>query len=86
VPRASLVEFHKRAFHCFEESDFRIPMRADCKISAASWSQMQKVGRDATPEDLEAALAASIMAPYMTWDRQETRKFEGTSKRAHGQV
>jgi DNA polymerase I-like protein with 3'-5' exonuclease and polymerase domains len=84
VKRSDALEFHNRAHPIFETSRFRIPMRADAKISAASWSQMVKIKRNPTQADLDAALLASKAKPIMTWDERESRKYEGTSTKGHG--
>jgi len=86
VLRERAYEFYQRVVPIAESSDFRIPMRVDVKVSVSSWAQAQSIPRDATREQFEAALAASVAATRMTWAIREQRKYEGTSTKGHGGV
>lgn len=82
VPRANALEFHRRAMPAFESSPFRLPMRADSKVSGGAWGQMEKLDREGAT--LDAAIEASKRKPFMTWDEREKGKFAGTSKKGRG--
>lgn len=84
VARPQVGEFCRRSHVIFETSPFRIPMRADCKVSAATWSQMESLNRGATDAEVETALVKSLSNPVMTWNERESRKQKGTSKKGHG--